>query len=213
MRHPPEANANQSVAIPDDSYARILGGDAWARVDPEVRKRFSVRPDIGKTIRYTGVMRVVRRSLAGALFAWCCRLIGTPLPMYAGRHVKTDIELTHDAVNKGICWTRRYHFATRELAVRSTKSVRDGRLEEYVGAGLSMLLRMSEFGGNLHFHSSGYQFRFGFLRIRLPSILAPGDMHIAHEQLGGDRFRFEMTVKHRWLGETFYQVGEFCSDG
>ena len=38
---------------------------------------------------------------------------------------------------------------------------------------------------------------------------APGDAHVLHEDLGNGRFRFAMTIRHRFFGMLFYQDGIF----
>jgi hypothetical protein len=152
----------------------------------------------------------VRHSFFGALFAQCCRLIGTPLTPYAGDNALVDVALRVDPTG-GVEWRRHYQFSWRRWAlVSSTKRLNDdGVLEEHVGRGFSMQLKVFEQDGNLHFVSEDYLWRLGRLRIRLPALLTPGVTHVIHEQISGQRFRFVLKVTHPWLGETFYQEGEF----
>jgi Domain of unknown function (DUF4166) len=199
---------------PDPSFRVLLGELAWRRLPPAVRERFAWKPIAGAEIRYRGVMSVVRRSLIGALMAQLCRLIGTPLAPYGGHDVPVTVVLRSDRRSGGIVWERFYHFAGRALwRCASIKRVsgREGLLE-CVGGGVGMWLALSERGGELHFHSTGYFWERGRFRLRLPSWLTPGALHVVHADLGGGRFRFGIAVRHPLLGETFYQDGVFAAD-
>jgi len=194
---------------PDDTYRRLLGPFQWRRLKPEVRARFSSKPIPGTDIRYVGNMKV-RHSFFGALFAQACRLIGTPLSPYAGNNALVDVALSADRAG-GVEWRRRYRFSwRREALVSSTKRLNArGVLEEHVGGGFSMQLKVFEQDGNLHFLSEDYHWRLGRWKVRLPALLTPGVTHVIHEQVSGERFRFVLRVTHPLLGETFYQEGEF----
>ena len=41
---------------PHSVYQDLLGNEAWARLHPEVRQRFSIRPAGAEKILYRGVM-------------------------------------------------------------------------------------------------------------------------------------------------------------
>jgi hypothetical protein len=197
---------------PDPSFQALLGELAWRRLPPAVRERFAWKPAPGAQIRYRGVMAVVRRSTIGALMAQLCRLIGTPLAPYGGYDVPVTVILRSD--HKSTVWDRFYDFSGRTLVhCASIKRVsgRDGLLE-CVGGGLGMWLALSERQGELHFCSSGYFWECGRFRLRLPSWLTPGALHVVHADLGAGRFRFRIVVRHRLLGETFFQDGIFAAD-
>jgi Domain of unknown function (DUF4166) len=51
--------------------------------------------------------------------------------------------------------------------------------------------------------------RLGRREMRLPDLLSPGTAHILHGDLGNGRFRFAMTIRHRFFGMLFYQDGIF----
>jgi len=201
--------------LPDPSFERLLGALAWRRLAPDIRERFRWKPAPGREIRYVGAMAVVRASRAGWVFAQLCRLIGTPLAPHSGTEVPVAVIL-RPAASGGIAWERRYSFARRARPVRC-RSVKqeaggaDGRpgLIECVGRGIGMWLRLGERDGALHFRSTGYFWRWRGLRLPLPGWLGPGAMHVVHSDLGAGRFRFRITVRHPWLGETFHQDGVF----
>jgi hypothetical protein len=202
-----------TISTCETSYRDLLGREAFARLKPEVRQRFSVRPGRHEHIRYTGIMHSVELSFAGWLFAQFCRLFGTPLAPYRGKNVRMDIDLAWDETLHGVVWNRAYYFVPdKKYTVRSTKSRgANGRLIEHIGRGLSMRLKLSERAGMLVFTSTRYQFDIAGFRIGIPALLTPGVTTVVHEQIEGDRFRFILSVDHPILGNTIYQDGEFYS--
>jgi hypothetical protein len=201
-------------SVADPVYRHTLGDVAWARLKPEVRQRFSVRPAAEQCVRYAGVMERVELSWMGWLFAQVCRLIGTPLAPFRGTNVRMRIELVPDKELNGVAWHRIYHFGPgRIFTVRSTKSKgSNGELIEHIGCGFSMRLKLSERGGDLVFTSTAYQFSIAARTFRIPALLTPGITTVTHEQIEGDHFRFSLSVDHPLLGTTIFQDGEFYSD-
>ena len=197
----------------DETYQKILGPEAWDRLKPEVRQRFSTKPRSGKSIRYEGVMQKIELSFMGWLFAQVCRVIGTPLAPWRERNVPMSIELVPDEKLQGVAWNRRYAFSrSKTFTVCSTKCQRkDGEFVEYIGRGFLMRLKLSEKDGGLVFRSVAYEIAVADWKIRIPSLLTPGVTTVTHEQLTGDRFRFTLSVEHPLLGRTIYQDGEFYS--
>ncbi len=190
-------------------FAALVERGGWHRLVPAIRTRFAAVPVAGDAIVYAGKMNHIDASPAGQLFAFICRLLGTPLPPFTGRDIEADIQLTqHD--KDGIAWTRHYRRGDRMVAVRSVKRVaEDGMLLESVGAGFGMRLRVYEENGALHFLSTRYFWHLGRHEIALPDLLTPGPIHVVHTDLGDGRFRFTLTAQHRLLGETFSQDGVF----
>lgn len=191
--------------------ARAMGPIGWRRLDPAIRRRFGKLSAHSGRVTYHGAMRHVRCSGAGMLLAQFSRLIGTPLAPYRGRDIKTSVLVYPDAKRGGLVWDRRYAFPGKAtVSVRSTKLLdANDRLLECVGGGFGMVLRVFEADGALHFMSQRYFWDFFGLRIYLPDFLTPGQAHVVHTDLGGGLFRFQITICHRQLGETFFQVGEF----
>ena len=203
-----------SFCIADPGYREILGESGWARLKPEIRRRFSVRPAAGQCVRYSGVMESVDLSFMGWLFAQVCRLIGTPLVPFRGKKVRTQIELVRDRKLNGVAWHRAYYFGPERIfTVRSTKShCGNGELIEHIGCGFSMRLKLSEREGDLVFTSTAYQLSIAGRTLQIPPLLTPGITTVTHEQIDGDRFRFSLSVDHPLLGTTIFQDGEFYSD-
>ncbi len=65
------------------NYKTLLGCDAWARLHPDIQKRFSTEYAHRETT-YEGIMDVVSMSAVGRIWAQLCRLIGAPLAFYQG---------------------------------------------------------------------------------------------------------------------------------
>jgi hypothetical protein len=82
-------------------------------------------------------------------------------------------------------------------------------LEEHVGCGISMLLKVIAEPRGIVFKSAGYQLKIGHLRLSLPRFLSPGDVTVTHMETEGERFIFEMTLCHPWLGELIHQSAEY----
>ena len=106
---------------------------------------------------------------------------------------------------------RRYAFSGRApVVVSSTKRADppDGLLE-CASRGFAMRLRLFERDGAIHFTSTGYCFELGRWRLPIPSLLTPGAAHVVHSDEGDGWFRFTMSFRHRWFGETYFQEGLF----
>jgi hypothetical protein len=195
-------------------FERLIGREGWRRLAPEIRARFSEKPQAGRPIRYAGTMQTVQCSAAGLLLAQLCRLIGTPFAPYRGEGIPVAISLHHAGLAGAIIWRREYRYPARATVhVQSTKLIAPGgALEECVGYGLGMRLKVFESAGELHFLSQHYFWRVLGRRIRLPHLFSPGTAHVIHRDLGDGRFRFIMSFRHRLFGSLFYQDGVFARE-
>jgi uncharacterized protein DUF4166 len=186
---------------------RLIGEAEWFSLPHAVRARFA---EHAASAEYQGTFDEVRASFAGKLLAVCCRLLGTPVAPFTGTNVPATVNVfaTPDG---GTAWQRIYRFPRRRpCVVESIKRLsREGSLVEALPAGMHMALDVYARDGVLHFVSTGYYVELGGLRIRLPDWLPPGITHVQHIDLGDGTFRFTMSVRHRWLGEVFWQSGRF----
>jgi hypothetical protein len=186
---------------------RLIGEAAWFSLPGTARARFAAH---ATSAEYQGTFDEIRASFAGKLLATCCRLLGTPVAPFTGANVPATVNVfaTPDG---GTAWQRIYSFAGREqCVVESIKRLsREGMLVEALPAGLRMGLDVYVRDSVLHFVSNAYYFEIGGLRIRLPDWLPPGVTHVEHIDLGDGSFRFTMSVRHRWLGQVFWQSGRF----
>jgi Domain of unknown function (DUF4166) len=67
--------------------------------------------------------------------------------------------------------------------------IRDAGLEEYVGYGIGVALRVHVSAGVLVFRSAHYFVQVLGMRIRLPHWLTPGVLTVTHAEVGDGQFR------------------------
>ncbi len=194
----------------ESSIKKLLGNN-WAKLHPNVQRRFATDPTIREHVFYRGRMETVECSFAGKLFAHLTRLIANPLTPYEGENVSMDVLLYRKTGLAGVYWQRTYYYEGRApyivTSVKRTNS--EGRMTECVGAGFGMILEVTAENEDLHFRSTSYFWQLGKLHIPLPHILTPGETHVIHKDLQGGNFRFTISMTHKYLGRTFYQTGIF----
>ncbi len=206
-RNPPPVNIKSKV-----TYRYLLGEDSWQRLHPAIQKRFSEQY-YQQPVTYTGTMQEVYLSTAGKILAQACRLIGTPLALYNGRDIPTDVYVYHDSRLQGMTWDRHYHYPNKPTnRVKSTKCLNaDTGLIELAGFGFGMQLKLYEQEGALHFESTRFFYQFGKLKVTIPDWLTPGKTIAVQQAIDDSRFQFLLDVRHALLGQVFRQVGEFKS--
>ncbi len=193
------------------TIARQLDKD-WYSLAPNIQERFKQDPIRSETIEYTGIMETIRRSKMGWLFAYLTRVIGNPLSPYEGQNIRMDVLLYKKPNKSGTYWQRTYFYENKKpFIVTSVKREgKNGEMMECVGGGFGMLLNVYHTGKDLHFVSTRYFCEALGIRIQLPHWLSPGKTHVVHRDLeDGENFIFEITMTHKQLGETFYQIGTF----
>ena len=83
-------------------------------------------------------------------------------------------------------------------------------LEEYVGCGVSMALRISVEHEALVFRSAGYFLQIGPLRLPLPDWLTPGELTVdAYPISAAAQFRFTLDIVHPRFGRLIRQSAVF----
>jgi hypothetical protein len=126
-------------------------------------------------------------------------------------NVPSVVTVTEDIANKGQHWTRLY--ARRrgfpQVVHSSKRFAGPTGLEDYVGYGVSMALRISVEHEALVFRSAGYALQIGPLRLPLPDRLTPGDLTVTHSDLGGGTFRFTLEIVHPRFGKLIRQSAVF----
>jgi Domain of unknown function (DUF4166) len=197
--------------LADLRFAGLLGAEGWARLPAAVRGRFAKRYAPGKSVSYTGVIEQCRMSRAGWALAQLCRLIGAPLPLDRGSGLAAVVTVTEHAPSGGQVWTRVYARARAVPQVIHSVKMFAGPtgLEEYLGLGIGVALKVAAEPDRIVFHSDHYFLRLGVLRVKLPGWLAPGDLRIDHIDHGDGSFAFVLDLNHPWLGELIHQHGEF----
>jgi hypothetical protein len=143
--------------------------------------------------------------------AQAARLIGGPLPTSVDTHVPSIVTVTEDTASDGQVWTRIY--ARREgfpQVIHSSKRFMGPTgLEEYLGFGVGMALRIVVDGEALLFRCAGYFLQIGRLKLPLPAFLTPGVLTVAHTDLGSGEFRFTLEITHPRFGALVRQSAVF----
>jgi hypothetical protein len=199
------------VAQLDLRFRALLGAAAWARLPVAIRARFAHRRGESAVVGYTGMVIECRGNAAGWLLCQACRLIGAPLPLCREAGMPAAVVVTEDPITGGQHWTRLYGRPRGfPQVIRSSKRFagRTG-LEEYLGAGFGIALRVRSDTRALHFDSDHYFLAIGPLRLRLPGWVAPGDLTISHVAWDDGSFDFILLLRHRWLGELLAQRCRF----
>jgi hypothetical protein len=198
---PSPEDASYSV-LGDLRFRSLLSDDSWGLLPPAVRQRFSKRLADGQTATYVGEVVKASFSRSGWILAQAARLIGGPLPTGRDTRVPSIVTVTEDMATGGQIWTRIY---TRRQAfpqvIHSSKRFSGPTgLEEYVGFGISMALRVLVEERSLLFKSADYFVQIGRLHLRVPAWLTPGTLTVSHTDLGDGRFSFTLDIVHPRFG-------------
>jgi Domain of unknown function (DUF4166) len=211
LRLPAPTASDQNLVLDDFRFRALLGGDDWERLPQATRQRFSKRLAGGETTVYVGEIAEARCSRIGWWLAQAARLIGGPLPTGSETDVPMIVTVTEDMATGGQVWTRicvrRQGFPQ---VIHSTKRFSGPTgLEEYVGCGLCMALRILADGQTLKFRSAGYFLQVGRRRLRLPAFLTPGVLTVSHTDLGRGEFLFTLDIVHPRFGMLIRQAAVF----
>ena len=201
---PPESD------LVDLRFRALLPETDWNALPAAVRRRFSKRLAHGATVVYRGEVAGVEAHIVGRLLAHAARLIGGPLPLVfqPGASVVT---VTEDAVGQGQVWTRLYvRLDGFPQVIHSAKRFAGPTgLEEHLGAGVGMALKVTGEDGALVFRSAFYFLTLFGRRLRLPRWMEPGDLTIVHRDLGEGRFAFILALDHPLIGRLLGQDAVF----
>jgi hypothetical protein len=210
---PTRADSEQcpDAALCDLRFRTLLPDDDWKRLPPATRQRFSKRLADGRTAVYVGEIIEISFSRIGWWLAQAARLIGGPLPISTDRHVASIVTVTEDAATSGQVWTRIYARRNGFPQVIHSSKRFDGPtgLEEYLGSGVGMALRIVVDGEDLLFRSAGYFVQVGRLKLSLPAFLTPGALTVTHTDLGGGEFQFALQIIHPRFGMLVRQSAVF----
>ena len=195
----------------DLRFRRLIGREAWDALPQAVRQRFSKQLSGDAVALYRG--RVVRTdfSALGWLLAQILRIIGAPLPVSRDTEVPALVSVSEDHRSGGQVWSRLYgrrngfpqviHSAKRFAGVTG--------IEEYVGHGVGMALKVEALADGLRFISDHYFLTIAGRRLRLPRWIEPGQTVVEHHDLGHGCFRFSLKLHHPWLGRLVEQHALF----
>ena len=197
--------------IEDLRFRTLVGERAWGELPDAVRRRFSKCLGPNEALVYQGLVTATRLSVAGRVLSFLSRAIGSPLPLTNGATGPAVVIVTEDAGLGGQSWLRIYARPGRfPQAIHSAKRFSGPTgLEEYVGCGIGMALRVSVEEGALAFRSAGYFLQIARWRVPIPRLLHPGQMQIVHRDLGAGSFEFSLSLTHRVLGQLVHQAAVF----
>ena len=195
----------------DLRFRNLVSADDWGQLPAAVRRRFSKRLAGGRTAVYTGSIVETAMSRTGMAIAQLARLIGGPLPTSRDIGVPSVVTVTEDMATGGQIWTRLYaRRAGFPQVIHSSKRFSgETGLEEHVGWGIGMSLRLAIAPDALLFTSARYFWQAGRLRVHLPHWLTPGALTVGHHDLGDGRFAFTLDIVHPWFGTLIHQRAEF----
>jgi hypothetical protein len=207
----PDSEQCPDAALCDLRFRALLPDDDWKRLPPATRQRFSKRLADGHTAIYVGEVIDISFSRIGWGLAQIARLIGGPLPISTDTQVPSIVTVTEDAATSGQIWTRIY--ARRngfpQVIHSSKRFAGPTGLEEYLGFGVGMALRIVVNGEALLFRSAGYFVQAGRVKFWLPAFLTPGALTVTHTDLGGGEFQFALEIIHPRFGMLVRQSAVF----
>jgi Domain of unknown function (DUF4166) len=197
--------------IDDLRFRALLGETKWGLLPAPVRSRFSKRLADGASVVYVGEVVECRMSAAGWLLAQAARLIGAPLPLSRDTGMASVVSVTEESATGGQIWTRLYarRYRFPQVIHSSKRFTGLTGLEERVGGGVGMALRLDVAEGALLFRSDHFFVAWRSVRVRLPAWLSPGVITVSHADLGEGRFLFTLDVNHPWLGTLIRQAAAF----
>jgi len=195
----------------DLRFRRLMGREAWDALPQAVRQRFSKRLSGDAVALYRG--RVVRTdfSALGWLLAQILRIIGAPLPVSRDTDVPAVVSVSEDHRSGGQVWSRLYgrRHGFPQVIHSAKRFAGATGIEEYVGHGVGMALKVEALADGLRFISDHYFLAIAGRRLRLPRWIEPGQTVVEHHDLGYGCFRFSLMLHHPWLGRLVEQHALF----
>lgn len=204
-------SAPHEAPLRDLRFRVLLGAEAWDALPEAVRRRFAKRLTGTALALYAGEVVETRFSRLGWCLAQACRLIGAPLPLGRDKGVPALVSVSEDPQSGGQNWTRIYGRKRGfPQVIRSAKRFAGPTgLEEHVGRGVGMALRVEAFAEGLIFASDHYFWMIAGWRMRLPRWCDPGRTIVTHRDLGEGRFAFDLSLEHALFGELVHQHAVF----
>lgn len=217
--HRPLPRCNESPVHP---FRKLLGGEKWDALPQAVRDRFVHKVAADTCISYVGEVVSCRTNSLGKILSLLGRLIGAPLPLGEDAGVAAQVSVTGDARGLNQYWTRSYnrsdHFPQTIHSVK--RFAGPTGLEEYLGYGIGIALRLEAIESGLLFVSDHYFLKISDFRLRLPRWMEPGQMTVSHIDCGKDErgpnsngrghFAFVLELVHPYFGELFHQLAVFA---
>jgi len=186
----------------------ILVGDKWGTLPKSIQDRFLKWTQNRKVIIYQGRLLETRFSKLGHILSKLCWLIGKPLPDVRNVRGPTTVIVRECRERNAQIWTRIYPRENNVPQVIQSIKVFEGitGLEEMITKTIGMSLILEAHTDRLDFVSNHYFIKLGHIRLKIPSSLTPGRLCVSHKALGPKRFRFTLSITHRFWGELIFQT-------
>jgi len=201
---------DRSPTVGDLRFRALVPEAAWAQLPSAVRHRFSKRLAQGDTAVYVGEIET-RMSLLGRSLAQAARIIGSPFPTECGAKLPSVVTVSEDRATSGQNWTRLYvrRSGFPQIIHSCKRFAGPTGLEEYVGHGVGVALTVHVEERSLVFRSHHYFLAVLGARLRLPKWVTPGNLSVAHTELGEGTFSFTLDLSHPALGGLIHQYAIF----
>lgn len=201
-----------SCELSDNRFRDLVGRQAWATLPRRVQRRFGHCLNRGASHVYQGRVIAMRMTFAGRVIAHLARMVGGPLPYDTSSIGQPAVvTITEDGAASGQFWVRQYgrDRGFPQVIHSSKRFAGPTGIEEYIGAGIGIALRVTADHSGLGFHSDHYFLQLWHRKLRLPKWLRPGALTITHTDLADGRFRFSLTLRSRFFGEMIRQDALF----
>jgi hypothetical protein len=188
--------------LADLRFSRLVGREAWRELPLAVRMRFAKRLTGDRVAVYRGRVVFTRFNRLGRLLAGLLRPIGAPLPLSAAEDVAAVVTVCEDEAGGGQWWSRMYGRpgAPPQVIHSAKRFAGPTGLEEHLGFGIGMALRVEALGDGLRFASDHYFWALLGWRLRLPRWMQPGRTVVEHHDRGGGWFAFDLELRHPLFG-------------
>ena len=209
---PPEPGL-RAKPLGDARFRRLLSSIEWAELPEAVRRRFSHRGGAGEAHVYAGRILETQMTGLGFALAHLLRLIGAPLPLERGNEgAAAIVNVTERPDGRGQFWTREYvRRSGFPQVIHSTKEFAgETGLEETVGCGVTMSLKLDVRRNALFFLSDRFFLKIGGWRVPIPGQFFAGHISVGHIDRGAGQFEFTLEVVHPWFGRLVHQRALFA---